>query len=127
MALAVSNHFDVPYDQVKNLHDSGIGFGVIVKVYFFGDKLGIEPTEVILNKPVAIPTMTGHRANLKKAITTTGLAPYPAQVAATAMAIMVRAKAIRAETAKAVMKTVTKAAMPVETAKARVRISNICR
>jgi hypothetical protein len=34
VASAIAENFNVPYGEVKDLHDEGYGFGVIVKAYF---------------------------------------------------------------------------------------------
>jgi len=47
VATKVAEYFDVPYDQVINLHESGMGFGVIVKWYYLSEKIGVSPTELM--------------------------------------------------------------------------------
>lgn len=44
---AISEFFDVPYDEVFDLHEAGNGFGNIVKAYFFANAIGIEPGELL--------------------------------------------------------------------------------
>ncbi|MCB0212075.1 MAG: hypothetical protein KDJ52_22220 [Anaerolineae bacterium] len=39
VAAAIAEYFDVPYEEVKGLHDDGYGFGNIAKAYFFSEKL----------------------------------------------------------------------------------------
>ena len=39
VATAIAEYFDVPYEEVKGLHDDGYGFGNIAKAYFFSEKI----------------------------------------------------------------------------------------
>lgn len=47
VASALAEYFGVEYDEVMGLHMDGNGFGNIVKAYFFADKLGMTPDEVL--------------------------------------------------------------------------------
>jgi hypothetical protein len=47
VASALAEYFGVDYDEVMGLHMDGNGFGNIVKAYFFADKLGMAPAEVL--------------------------------------------------------------------------------
>ncbi len=43
VATALADYFEVEYDEIMSLHESGYGFGNIAKAYFFGDQLGLDP------------------------------------------------------------------------------------
>jgi hypothetical protein len=47
VASAIADYFDLDYSEIANLHEEGLGFGVIAHAYFIGEKFGITPTEVI--------------------------------------------------------------------------------
>ena len=47
VASALADYFGVSYDEVMGLHESGYGFGNIAKAYFFADKLGMTPQELL--------------------------------------------------------------------------------
>lgn len=48
VATALSEYFGVPYSEIADLHDQGLGFGVIAKAYFAAQKLGEDITPEIL-------------------------------------------------------------------------------
>jgi hypothetical protein len=48
VASAIAEYFGVTYQEVKDLHDSGYGFGNIAKAYFFAEELGLTPDELLL-------------------------------------------------------------------------------
>jgi len=47
VAVAIADHFEVSYEEVKALHDSGYGFGNIAKAYFFAEALELTPEELL--------------------------------------------------------------------------------
>jgi hypothetical protein len=47
VASALADYFGVPYDEIMGLHEAGYGFGNIAKAYFFADKLGMTPSELL--------------------------------------------------------------------------------
>jgi hypothetical protein len=47
VASALAEFFGVSYDDVMDMHLAGNGFGNITRAYFFADKLGMTPTEVL--------------------------------------------------------------------------------
>jgi hypothetical protein len=47
VAAAIADYFEVPYEEVKTLHDSGYGFGNIAKAYFFAEALELTPDELL--------------------------------------------------------------------------------
>ena len=47
VATALAKYFDVPYDEVMALHEAGYGFGGITKAYFFAEKIGVTPQELL--------------------------------------------------------------------------------
>jgi hypothetical protein len=48
VASAIAEYFEVTYEEVKALHESGYGFGNIAKAYFFAEQLGLTPDELLL-------------------------------------------------------------------------------
>jgi hypothetical protein len=48
VASAIAEYFGVEYEEIKDLHDSGYGFGNIAKAYFFAEQLGLTPDEMLL-------------------------------------------------------------------------------
>jgi hypothetical protein len=47
VASALAGFFGVSYDEVMDMHLAGNGFGNIARAYFFADKLGMTPAEVL--------------------------------------------------------------------------------
>jgi hypothetical protein len=47
VASAIADYFDVDYSEIADLHEEGLGFGVIAHAYFVANTLGITPTGVI--------------------------------------------------------------------------------
>ena len=46
MGLALATFFDVPYDEIMDWHEDGIGFGNVAKAYFVVNLLGDEDLTV---------------------------------------------------------------------------------
>jgi hypothetical protein len=47
VASAIADYFDLDYSEVANLHEEGLGFGIIARTYFISTTFGITPTDVI--------------------------------------------------------------------------------
>jgi hypothetical protein len=47
VASAVAEYFGVPYEEIMTIHETGQGFGAIARAYFFGDELGVAPTDLL--------------------------------------------------------------------------------
>ncbi len=48
VATALAEYFEVEYNEIMSLHESGYGFGNIAKAYFFADQIGLTPEELLL-------------------------------------------------------------------------------
>ncbi len=45
---AISDYFEVPYEEIMELHQAGNGFGAITKAYFFAEKIeGMDPSDLL--------------------------------------------------------------------------------
>ena len=49
VAAALANHFDVPYAEIADLHQEGLGFGGIARAYFMAEQLADVTADELLD------------------------------------------------------------------------------